>query len=1390
MESHRVSLAIVIVCSALLTVLSAQTSLEVEVEALKAFKKSITSDPNGTLTDWTSEASHHCNWSGIACDPSTNQVISISLVEKQLAGVISPFLGNISGLQVLDLTSNSFTGHIPAELGLCSQLSQLALYQNSLSGSIPPELGNLGNLQSLDLGDNFLSGSIPESICNCRNLSLVGAEFNNLTGKIPSNIGNLVNLQLLLANGNNFTGSLPASMGKLAAFKAVDLSKNQLSGALPRELGNLSNLEQLVVFENSFVGEIPSELSWCKKLVNLEIYSNHFTGSIPPELGSLVHLETLRLYKNRLNSTIPLSIFQLKSLTHLELSNNELSGTIPSELGSLRSLQMLTLHSNKFTGKIPSSLTSLTNLTYLSMSLNFLTGELPSNIGSLYNLKNLSMNGNLLEGSIPSSITNCTNLQVISLAINRITGKIPQGLGQLQNLSFFSVGSNKLFGEIPDDLFNCTTLSTLDLGLNNFSGYLKPRIGKLSNLRRLKAFANSFVGRIPPEIGQLNQLIVLDLGENRFSGPVPPQLSNLSHLQGLSLDNNALEGAIPEKLFELKELTKLELQQNKLIGPIPDSVSKLELLSYLNLQGNMLNGSIPKSMAHLNRLTTVDLSHNHLSGPIPGSVVSGMKSMQIYLNFSYNFLDGSIPDELGMLEMVQAIDISNNNFSGMIPRALEGCRNLYSLDLSGNKLSGPIQAEVFAKMDTLTSLNLSRNNLDGELPEELTNLKHLSSLDLSQNSLRGVIPEGFSNFTTTLKHLNLSFNQLEGPLPDTGLFRSMNASSLVGNPDLCGDILLKTCKKSSRISKTTMYVLVSLGIASVLLILVIIFLFLNRFNKLRKQEKVENPELECATALTLKRFDPKDLENATGRFSKENILGASSLSTVYKGGLEDGQIVAIKSLNLQQFSVESDKCFNREIKTLSQLRHRNLVKVLGYAWESGKLKALVLEYMENGNLENIIHEDGMNQWRLTFSQRINILVSIASGLDYLHSGYDFPIVHCDLKPSNILLDDDWEAHVSDFGTARMLGVHLQDGSSLSTASAFQGTIGYLAPEFAYMRKITTKVDVFSFGVIVMELLTRQRPTGIMEENGQPMSLHQLVEKALANGSHSLLEVLDPMLTSNISKVQEASAEELLKLALICTNQIPEERPIMNEVVCKVLQWTLSGNNGLNKEAKHREHGQPTILELLHLKLSKCFWVISKAQWVEAASWVKWVFNFTKWASSNSVSLNCAHQDDLGGPDGQDALRVDQARVAQVVEPALAEDLGSGLEPHCLAELDTVAGQELGEDAPESSEHGPPGVDHFELTVLGKGLWVGREPSSVPTVVTGELTSEVTRGLAREWAQVLDSVWAVPWASGGNSLADSFPHGDPSGSENLGGGKLHSLAGECWGREGHCGSSHC
>ncbi|KAL6553172.1 LRR receptor-like serine/threonine-protein kinase fls2 [Orobanche gracilis] len=999
---RRFTLPLLIFSTLLLKVLSLQPTLETQIQALKAFRNSITADPSGVLLDWN-ETNHHCNWSGISCDPLSENVVSVTLVDRNLQGQISPFLGNLSDLQVLDLTLNSFTGIIPPQLG-----------------AIPQTLGGLKNLQLLDLGDNLFNGSIPPSLCNCTSLLQLGLINNNLTGLIPACIGNLVQLQLFVSFGNKLQGSIPPSIGKLKEIQVLDLSENQLSGKIPTEIGNLSNLEILQMHVNS------------------------------------------------------LSVWSLKSLIYLGLSENQLEGTISLELAYLSSLQILTLHSNNFSGPLPPTITKLSNLTYLSIGFNSFAGSLPDDMGLLYNLKNLTANDNLLSGSIPASIANCTGLLVLTLTHNRIAGRLPDGLGQLSNLTYISLGDNVLSGNIPDDIFDCTQLQVLDLSRNNLNGTLKPNISKLVNLRTLKVWSNSFSGQIPKEIASLSHLIYLEIRGNRFSGPIPPVLSTLTFLQGLALNDNQLQGTIPAELSELKRLIDLRLQNNKLVGPIPGTISQLESLAYLDLSGNKLNGTIPRSLAHLFRLTALDLSHNHFTGI---------------------------------------------------------CQNLISLDLSGNSLSGSVPGEIFPQLSQLVSLNLSRNQLNGTLPETMSNSKHLSTIDLSSNKLSGDIPEGLANISS-LKYLNLFHNMLEGHVPETGVFMNMISTDLEGNPGLCGATFLKKCKKKNRSSDSRHFskkalILISAPGCVLALIVMLSASYTIRKTIRKRSTGVKNSKIEFPSAGTLRRFDAKDIAIATSSFSPENIIGSSALSTVYKGTLQDGQKVAVKKLNLRQFAAESDKCFYREVDILGRLRHRNLVKVI-----------------------DIIHDLDRDHPSWTLIKRIDVLVSIASGLVYLHSGYDFPIVHCDLKPSNVLLDGDLEAHVSDFGTARILGVCLEDGSSVSSSSAFEGTIGYLAPEFAYMRKVTTKVDVFSFGIIIMELITRKRPTGLTDDDGFPITLSQLVEQALERGIDGLDQVLDSDLTSCDTEKQEV-LEGLLHLALSCTSAEPDIRPDMEQVSCSL-----------------------------------------------------------------------------------------------------------------------------------------------------------------------------------------------------------------------------------------------
>ncbi|GJZ16291.1 LRR receptor-like serine/threonine-protein kinase FLS2 [Tanacetum coccineum] len=413
-------------------------------------------------------------------------------------------------------------------------------------------------------------------------------------------------------------------------------------------------------------------------------------------------------------------------------------------------------------------------------------------------------------------------------------------------------------------------------------------------------------------------------------------------------------------------IVSISIQDKKLKGKISHYLGKLPSLKFLDLSRNSFTGNIPFQLQLCLQLMTVNLNHNLLSGPIPW--------------------------QLGKIQNLTILHLEHNQLSDSIPESLCDCRSLIEI-------------------------HLQENNLSGTIPDRIGELKELQFLDLSQNQLSGIIPEEISKIPT-LKYLNLSFNQLQGKVPDNGIFKNRSATGLLGNPFLCFPKSNKTLcnynpsKPSNHFLHVGVVTLTTVLSSGLILGAILVVLRFRHFRRKNLRDS-ENAEHEYTPTVNIKRFYRKELEDATNNFSEGNILGVGRLSTVYKGKLADGRMIAVKTFNFREHSAQSAKSFKREMETLGKLRHRNLLKVLGYAWESQRLQAVVLEYMENGNLDNAIHNSVIYQSRWTLSERVGVLVSVSRGLFYLHTGYDSPIVHCDLKPSNILLDDKWNARVSD-----------------------------------------------------------------------------------------------------------------------------------------------------------------------------------------------------------------------------------------------------------------------------------------------------------------------------------------------------------------------------------------
>ncbi|KNA07539.1 hypothetical protein SOVF_170860 [Spinacia oleracea] len=450
--------------------------------------------------------------------------------------------------------------------------------------------------------------------------------------------------------------------------------------------------------------------------------------------------------------------------------------------------------------------------------------------------------------------------------------------------------------------------------------------------------------------------------------------------------------------------------------------------------------------------------------------------------------------------------------------------SLVKLDVSSNKFSGEIP-DVFNNLPTLQKLYMAHNFFHGLIPQSFASLKSLLEVDLSHNRLSGPVPRYLSSFP--LIYLNLSYNNFEGEVPTKGIFANASAISLVGNNRLCGGIselhLARCVKKAPK--KTRMYYTLKLVIFIISTIIGIlatgscIWLFLTRHYK--KREPVS---LDAIGKESFSKVSYHMLLKATNGFSMGNLLGSGTFGSVFQGNL-DGKTVAVKVLNLQQRG--GNKSFMAECEAMRNIRHRNLVGIitaqLAQVWIS--------------------------------KEKISKLLSHA--LNYLHHECGNSIVHCDLKPNNILLHHDMVARVSDFGLAKVLARPLHPNQSSSVA--VRGTIGYVAPEYGLGAEASPKADIYSYGILLLELMTSKRPTDnmFMEENLHMYSKDALHDRVLKIVDSTLLEHENEEVESSEIKTQvvlqnrEECITLVVKIGVACSNQLPRDRMKISDVIIEL-----------------------------------------------------------------------------------------------------------------------------------------------------------------------------------------------------------------------------------------------
>lgn len=781
------------------------------------------------------------------------------------------------------------------------------------------------------------------------------------------------------------------------------------------------------------------------------------------------------------------------------------SGTIPEEIGKLQNLQVLALNGNEISGIIPPSLFNITTIEAIVLYANPLSGGLPPNLGlKAFNLKALHLFNNQLTGPLPKSISNASQLTTLEISHNRFSGSIPDlsALTKLEWLNLedndFTIGSDNIFSAMSA----LRKLRVCALTFNPLNVTLPASFGSniSDSLQQLDLALCDLSGHIPATLANLSSLILLSLAKNKFSGQIPASIGKLERLQVFHLNRNELRGSIPSEICQLQSLFRLQLHQNMLSGSIPSCFANIgATLRYLNLGSNRLTSTIPPSIWGLDYLLGIDLSSN--------------------------FLVGSLSSDVGNLKVATYFDVSNNQLSGDISRRI-------------------------GELNDVAYMSLANNKFAGSIPDSLGNLQSLLVLDLSNNSFTGEIPKSLEKLLK-LKALNLSFNNLYGVIPSGGPFWNFSSQSFMRNQALCGAPRLQvpSCKIASRKgdkARVLRIVIPCIIVALVLAVLFVIVIFWTKRNT--------NPETEAALVSRrgITRFE---LLAGTNGFSEENLLGKGSFGSVYKGTLSDGLAVAIKVFNWA--SEEAFASFERECEVLSNIRHRNLVKVITCC-SSPDFKALVLEYMPQGSLEERLYSHNHGLIPLNISQRLSIAIDVASAMEYLHYGYSTPIVHCDLKPSNVLLDEDMVAHVADFGIAKLLC-----GQNSMTQTMTLATIGYMAPGNSYVSNtcvkffiniencnaeygasgaVSRKGDVYSFGIMLMEIFTRKKP--VDEMFSEEMSLRKWVENSVP---HSISQVIEAGLLRRDDTTMKECVSSLMELALACCASAPEQRLGINTV---------------------------------------------------------------------------------------------------------------------------------------------------------------------------------------------------------------------------------------------------
>ncbi|CAL0303725.1 unnamed protein product [Lupinus luteus] len=847
--------------------------------------------------------------------------------------------------------------------------------------------------------------------------------------------------------------------------------------------------------------------------------------------------------------------FQSSTVCHVTsilLKGLNISGVMPSEFGNLTHLTVLSdLTRNYLNGSFPKSF-GQTSLITLSLLGNRLSGAIPSEVGEIANLEELTLEDNLLGGPLPPSLGNLSNLKRLLLSANNFTGSIPETLSKLKNLTDFRIDGSSLSGKIPDFIGNWTKLDRLDLQGTSMEGPIPSTISKLTILTQLRITDLNGSTMTFPELENLKNLNRLELRNCLITGPIPDYIGEMTNLKTLDLSFNMLTGSIPDSIQGLDALDFMFLTNNSLSGPIQDWIlnwkEKMDL-SYnnftkssatscqqgdLNLASSHSSSAITSLFCLKKNLPCPGKSQYHSlfvncggpEGEFEGNSYVGDLQTEGISNFVLRSDDQWAYSSTGIyLGNEDANHLAKNTFYLNIsgPEYYQTARvaplslNYYGLCMMKGNYNVKLHFAEIMFSDDRTFSSLGRRIFDVSI-QGIKYLKDYNIMEAAGGVGKGITEEFDVDVNDSTLEIHLYWaGKGTNAIPHRGVYGPLiSAITVAPNFKI----------KSGGLSAGAIG-----GIVAASCVFVVLILFaLRKMGFLGGKDTTDKELLDLKTGY----FSLRQIKAATNNFDPANKIGEGGFGPVYKGVLPDGDVIAVKQLSSK--SKQGNREFVNEIGMISALQHPNLVNLYGCCIEANQL-LLIYEYMENNSLARALFGKEEQKLNLDWPTRMKICVGIARGLAYLHEESRLKIVHRDIKATNVLLDKNLNAKISDFGLAKL---DEEENTHISTRIA--GTIGYMAPEYAMRGYLTDKADVYSFGVVALEIVSGKSNT-----NYRPKEefVYLLDWAYVLQEQGNLLDLVDPSLGSRYSSVE---AMRMLSLALLCTNPSPTLRPPMSSVV--------------------------------------------------------------------------------------------------------------------------------------------------------------------------------------------------------------------------------------------------